>query len=40
LVSIEGAAAEAAQDMVAKLSGAKVTPAAAAKAVREAMANG
>lgn len=40
LSSIEGAAAEAAQDMVAKLSGAKVTAAAAAKAVREAMANG
>jgi F-type H+-transporting ATPase subunit b len=40
LASIEGAAAEAAQDMVAKLSGAKVTPAAAARAVREAMANG
>jgi F-type H+-transporting ATPase subunit b len=40
LSSIEGAAAEAAQDMVAKLSGAKVTAAAAATAVREAMAHG
>ena len=40
LSSIEGAAAEAAQDMVAKLSGAKVTAAAASTAVREAMANG
>jgi F-type H+-transporting ATPase subunit b len=40
LTSIESAAAEAAQDMVAKLSGAKVTAAAAAKAVKEAMAHG
>ncbi len=40
LSSIEGAAAEAAQDMVAKLSGAEVTAADAAKAVREAMAHG
>ena len=40
LASIEGAAAEAALDMVDKLSGAKVTAAAAAKAVKEAMING
>jgi F-type H+-transporting ATPase subunit b len=40
LSSIESAAAEAAQDMVAKLSGAKVTATAAATAVREAMAHG
>ena len=40
LASIEGAAAEAAQDMVAKLSGAQVTAAAAATAVKEAMAHG
>lgn len=40
LSSIEGAAAEAAQDMVAKLSGAKVTVGAAQAAVREAMARG
>lgn len=40
LTSIEGAAAEAAQDLVAKLSGAKITTAAAAAAVKQAMANG
>jgi len=40
LSSIERAAAEAAQDMVAKLSGAQVTPAAAAAAVKQAMAHG
>lgn len=40
LASIEGAAAEAARDMVAKLSGAQVTPDAAAAAVREAMTHG
>ena len=40
LSSIEGAAAEAAQDMVAKLSGATVTAAAATAAVKQAMAHG
>ena len=40
LSHIEGAAAEAAQDMVAKLSGAKVTAAAATAAVKQAMAHG
>ena len=40
LASIEGAAVEAARDMVAKLSGAQVPPDAAAAAVREAMARG
>jgi F-type H+-transporting ATPase subunit b len=40
LSSIEGAAAEAAQDMVAKLSGAQVTQAAAVAAVKQAMAHG
>lgn len=40
LTSIEGAAAEAAQDLVAKLSGAKITTTAAAAAVKQAMANG
>jgi F-type H+-transporting ATPase subunit b len=40
LSSIEVAAAEAAQDLVAKLSGAKVTTAAATAAVKQAMAHG
>lgn len=40
LGEIETVAAEAAQDMVAKLSGAKVNTADAAKAVRAALANG
>ena len=40
LSSIEDAASEAARDMVAKLSGAKVTAAAASSAVKEAMAHG
>jgi F-type H+-transporting ATPase subunit b len=40
LASIEGAAASAAQDIVGKLSGVKVTTAAAAQAVKEAMAHG
>lgn len=39
LASIEGAAAEAARDMVAKLSGASVPPEAAAAAVHEVMAH-
>ena len=37
---IETIAAEAAQDMVARLSGASITPAQAAKAVKAALANG
>jgi len=40
LSSIEGAAAGAAQDMVAKLSGAKITAEAATAAVKQAMAHG
>jgi F-type H+-transporting ATPase subunit b len=40
LTSIEGAAAEAAQEMVAKLSGAKVSAEAASAAVKQAMAHG
>ena len=40
LSSIEGAAAEAAQDMVAKLSGAKISAEAATAAVKQAMAHG
>ena len=40
LASIEGAAAEAAQPMVAKLSGVTVSPAVATAAVKEAMAHG
>ena len=40
LASIEAAAAEAAQDMVAKLSGARVTPEAAQAAVRGALSHG
>lgn len=40
LSSIEDAASGAAQDIVAKLSGATVTPAAASAAVKQAMANG
>jgi len=40
LASIEGAAAEAAQDLVSKLSGAQVTVAAAQTAVREALDHG
>ena len=37
LTEIEGVAAEAAQDMVAKISGGKVTAAAAKKAVKAAL---
>lgn len=39
LADVEAVAAEAAQEMVTKLSGAKVTPAQAAKAVKAALAN-
>jgi len=37
---VEGVAAEATQDIVSRLAGAKVTKAAASKAVKEALANG
>ena len=37
---VEGVAAEATQDIVSRLAGAKVTKAAAKKAVKEAMAHG
>ncbi len=40
LLSIESAAAEAAHDMVTKLSGAKITPSAAAAAIKDAMTYG
>ena len=40
LAEVENVAVEAAQDMVAKLSGAKVTKAKAQKAVKAALANG
>lgn len=40
LADLEGVAAEAARDMVAKLSGATVTEAQAVKAVKAALANG
>ncbi|MBK5263867.1 MAG: ATPase [Alphaproteobacteria bacterium] len=40
LTQIEGIAADAAQDMVTKISGAKASAAAASKAVKAALANG
>lgn len=40
MASVEGVAAEATADIVAKVAGIKVTPAAAAKAVKAVMANG
>jgi F-type H+-transporting ATPase subunit b len=40
LASLEGIAAEAARDIVAKVSGAKVAPEQAAKAVKAVLANG
>jgi F-type H+-transporting ATPase subunit b len=40
MAEIQGVAAEAAQDMVAKLSGATVSRAQAEEAVRTALANG
>jgi F-type H+-transporting ATPase subunit b len=40
MASIETVAAEAAADIVAKVSGAKVTPAQAATAVKAVMTNG
>ena len=40
MADVEAVAAEAAQEMVARLSGAKVTKAQAAKAVKQVMANG
>lgn len=39
MTEVEGVAAEATQDIVARLAGAKVTAASAKKAVKEAMAN-
>jgi F-type H+-transporting ATPase subunit b len=39
MASVETIASEAAQDIVAKLSGSKITPAAATKAVKAALAN-
>ena len=40
LSGIDGVAADAAQDIVAKVSGIKVTPAQAAQAVKTVLANG